>query len=217
MKWSTEESNLNPFESNRFPGGHPSTQISCSIFLLDNISTPVTIRPCFRTIAIETSPTATLTSQQEESHVSSMDVPQAQQSVSKTARESSAEAQAEGTSQSDSKLLHGVRSGTENDPLCHYCIVRRDLPRGAQAAQLIHAAGESSPGNLPASTFAVALTCRDENELQQLAIRLDRDGCDFVLIREPDAPYHGQLMAIGVRPTLKSKVRRSLSNFPLVK
>lgn len=95
--------------------------------------------------------------------------------------------------------------------------MRRDLPPGTQAAQLIHAAGESSPGNLPNSTFAVALTCRDEGELHQLAIRLDRAGIDFKLIREPDAPYNNQLMAIGITPIRKSRVRKLLSNFPLVK
>lgn len=104
-----------------------------------------------------------------------------------------------------------------NDPLVHYCVVRRDIPFGVQAAQLVHAAGESSPGNLPTSTYAVALTCRDEAELHQLAIKLDAAGISFKLIREPDAPYFGELMAIGIRPIQKSKVRRYLSNFPLVK
>lgn len=95
--------------------------------------------------------------------------------------------------------------------------MRRDLPIGAQAAQLIHAAGESSPGNLPKTTFAVALTCRDESELQQLAIRLDHAGISFKLICEPDEPYNGQLMAIGILPVRKSRVRRLLSNLPLLR
>ncbi len=82
---------------------------------------------------------------------------------------------------------------------------------------MIHAAGESSPGNLPNSTFAVALTCRDESELQQLAIRLDHAGIAFKLIHEPDAPYNNQLMAIGVMPVKKSVVKKLLSNLPLLK
>ena len=81
----------------------------------------------------------------------------------------------------------------------------------------IHAAGESSPGNLPSSTYAVALTCRDEAELHALAIRLDAAGLRHHLVREPDEPYNGQLMAIGIAPTLKSHVRRIVANLPSAK
>lgn len=88
---------------------------------------------------------------------------------------------------------------------------------GAQAAQLIHAAGESSPGNLPKSTFAIALTVRDEAELHELAIKLDHAGIAFKLIHEPDEPFNGQLMAIGVLPRPRSQLRRHLSNLPLLK
>lgn len=95
--------------------------------------------------------------------------------------------------------------------------MRRDIPFGAQAAQLIHAAGESSPGNLPKTTYAIALTCRDEAELHELAIKLDAAGVTFKLIHEPDAPFLGQLMAIGIVPDRKSKLRRLLSNLPLLK
>jgi peptidyl-tRNA hydrolase len=96
-------------------------------------------------------------------------------------------------------------------------VVRRDLPRGTQAAQLIHAAGHSSSGKLPNGTFAVALTVKDEDELRQLAERLKANSIPHELIFEPDPPYNGQLMALGISPGYKSSFRRYLSNLPLVK
>jgi peptidyl-tRNA hydrolase len=105
----------------------------------------------------------------------------------------------------------------EVDVLTHYVIVRRDLPPGTQAAQIIHAAGESSPGNLPSHTYAVALTCTDECELYELAIRLDAAGIKHKVIAEPDEPYNGAFMAIGIFPKPRSQIRRHLSNLPLLK
>lgn len=95
--------------------------------------------------------------------------------------------------------------------------MRRDLPRGTQAAQLIHAAGHSSPGGLPDHTFAIALTCLDEVELRALSLRLDAAGIKHERIHEPDEPYNGQLMALGLPPAYKSTYRRFLSNLPLIK
>lgn len=57
---STEESNLNPFESNRFPGGLPSTQKSCSVQLgRGEIRThePLAGLPVFKTGALSHSAT----------------------------------------------------------------------------------------------------------------------------------------------------------------
>ena len=97
-------------------------------------------------------------------------------------------------------------------------MTRRDLPRGAQAAQLIHAAGHSSPGtNLPSGTFAIALSCQDEAELRSLSERLEVAGIPHHRINEPDEPYNGQLMAIGLPPAYKSTYRRYISNLPLIK
>lgn len=84
--------------------------------------------------------------------------------------------------------------------LTHYCIVRADLPRGVLAAQLIHAAGESSAGRVPKGTTAVVLAARDEAHLSSLERRLLRLRIDHRAIREPDPPYHGALMAIGLAP-----------------
>lgn len=95
--------------------------------------------------------------------------------------------------------------------------MRTDLPRGIQAASLVHAAGESSPGNLPEGTYAVALGVPSELALQAVAARLTRAGVPFVPITEPDAPYAGALMAVGVVPARKEVLRRHLSDLPLVK
>lgn len=101
--------------------------------------------------------------------------------------------------------------------LTHYCVVRADLPIGAQAAQLIHAAGMSSMDNLPAGTYAVALTVKDEAELRSLAETLEREGLSRQLIVEEDAPYSGQAMAIGIPPADRKTLKRYLSKYPLLK
>lgn len=85
-------------------------------------------------------------------------------------------------------------------------------------AQLIHAAGESSPGNLPENTHAVALYAKDEEELLALAKRLEDAKIAHRLIREPDAPYNGAAMAIGLVPCARTTpVKKILGRYPLVK
>lgn len=104
----------------------------------------------------------------------------------------------------------------QNRPLTHYCVVRADLPVGMQAAQLIHAAGYSSPGNLPAGTYAVALHARDELHLRAIAAALDCAGLPHHLIVEADAPYEAQAMAIGIPPTaVRRKLKPILGGLPL--
>lgn len=96
-------------------------------------------------------------------------------------------------------------------------IARADLPRGIQAANLVHAAGESSPGNLPSGTFAVVLTTPDEASLAGVADRLTCAGISHTLIHEPSAPYNGALMAIGCTPGDKEVLKRHLSSLPLLR
>lgn len=96
-------------------------------------------------------------------------------------------------------------------PTTHYCIVREDLPRGTLAAQLIHAAGETSTGDLPEDTHAVALAARDEEHLALVEQELIRLGIRHKAIREPD--LNNELMAIGILPiidraTLKPVTKR---------
>lgn len=100
----------------------------------------------------------------------------------------------------------------------HYCIVRADLPRGVLAAQLIHAAGESALGGVPEGTRAVALAARDEAHLRSLERRLRRLGIDHRAIREPDPPWNGALMAIGLTPVDdRTTVRRVTRRLPLLR
>jgi hypothetical protein len=99
--------------------------------------------------------------------------------------------------------------------------VRRDLPLGTLAAQLIHAAGASAalgPGALPPDTRAIALMVVDEAELAVLAERLELAAVPHVAIREPDPPWSGALMAIGIPPLADPRAaRRVLARLPLLR
>jgi len=101
--------------------------------------------------------------------------------------------------------------------LAHYCITRADLPHGVQAAQLIHAAGESSPGNLDSRTFAFALVVNNEEELKNLSYDLFMAGIPHKSILEPDAPWNGQIMAIGVCPAPRKELKKFFSKLKLLR
>jgi hypothetical protein len=94
-------------------------------------------------------------------------------------------------------------------------IVRENLPPGVLAAQLVHAAGESSDGNLKDGTFAIVLAVPDEATLLAVRARLSLAGVEHIAVHEPDAPYRGALMAIGARPGPRSVLRRHFANLPL--
>ncbi len=104
-----------------------------------------------------------------------------------------------------------------HSPFYHYIVVRRDLPPGVVAAQVVHAAGESAAGlpPLPENTHAVVLAVPDEDRLLWLAHRLTRAGIAHKLIREPDAPYNGAATALGIPPQPRENLRRLLSSLPL--
>lgn len=98
-----------------------------------------------------------------------------------------------------------------NTPLTHYCIVRNDMPLGNICAQLVHAAGESSPGNLPKGTYAVVLQVPNEEALMQIHKQLLQYSIQHKLIREPD--LNDQATAIGIipqerSPTIKKVLRK---------
>ncbi len=82
-------------------------------------------------------------------------------------------------------------------------------------AQLIHAAGESSPGDLSSGTYAIALAAKSELQLLALEQRLISQNIPHAAIREPD--WDGQLMAIGIAPCDRSIVRKEVSQLPLIK
>jgi hypothetical protein len=91
------------------------------------------------------------------------------------------------------------------------------VPQGVRDANLIHAAGESSPGKLPPTTSAVSLTCPDEAALAVLAKLLSAAGVRHRAIVETVGPHAGQLMAIGLEPCAKEVPRQFLSSLPLSK
>jgi peptidyl-tRNA hydrolase len=95
--------------------------------------------------------------------------------------------------------------------------VRQDLPLGFLAAQVTHAAGESSPGGLKPGTNAVVLAVRSEAELAALDRRLAQEGVEHVTICEPDPPWNGALTALGLPPTAdRGRLRPFLSSLPLL-
>lgn len=94
-------------------------------------------------------------------------------------------------------------------------MVRVDLPRGIQAANIVHAAGESGP--VPRGSHAVCLTVPDEATLRVVADRLSAAQIRFVSIVETDTPYTGQMMALGCMPAGKAELRRVLSALPLLR
>jgi hypothetical protein len=96
-------------------------------------------------------------------------------------------------------------------------IVRRDLPLGILAANLVHAAGETSPGDLPTGTHAIVLVVPNEGALKAVAARLELAQVPCKRIEEPDAPFNGALMAVGCMPGRKEVLRRYLSSLPLLK
>jgi len=98
-------------------------------------------------------------------------------------------------------------------------VVRRDLPFGILVAQTVHAAGETAlPGGVPSGTRAVALAAKNEQHLLKIANQLRSRLISFKVIYEPDSPWNGAAMAIGLYPTQNRKpIKRALSRLPLIK
>lgn len=97
-------------------------------------------------------------------------------------------------------------------------IVRADLPLGFLASQVVHASGETSPGNLAEGTYAVVLAVPGIKELLNVRRDLEDYGIPHKLIVEPDAPHNGAPTAIGLTPTKdRRKVRKVLGRLPLLK
>ncbi len=100
--------------------------------------------------------------------------------------------------------------------LVHFVILRGDLPHGLQVANAVHAAGESVADRVPHGTIAVALRAAHEQQLREVAGRLEARGIPHRLVIEGDGPHAGQLMAIGVEPTTDRRaVGKVVSALPL--
>lgn len=65
--------------------------------------------------------------------------------------------------------------------------------------------------------IAVVLGARNEAKLRRLERQLVEAGMPHAAIYEPDPPYHGALMAIGLAPTTKAIGGPLVSDFQLVK
>jgi len=98
--------------------------------------------------------------------------------------------------------------------VCHYVVVRSDIPHGAQVAQAVHAAGESTRERVLPGTIAVALHARDEAHLRELHEKLVVANIPHHVVEECD----GQWMAIGIEPTTnRAAIRKVTSALPLVR
>lgn len=82
---------------------------------------------------------------------------------------------------------------------------------------IAHAAGESSTGDLDPGTYAIVLATKSEKELQDVLMVLEVNKVDFTPIYEPDPPWNGQLMAIGLKPIPRNVGRKLLSCLPSYK
>jgi peptidyl-tRNA hydrolase len=108
--------------------------------------------------------------------------------------------------------------------LCHYIIVRRDLPLGVLAAMITHAAGESAAlysdpedGRFR-HAIAVVLEVKTEEDLLEANEYLFSNNIQRVLVKESGGPYDGQYMAIGLVPLERNeRVRGLLDSFQTLK
>lgn len=81
---------------------------------------------------------------------------------------------------------------------------------------IAHAAALSSLGTT-SNTFVVVLAAPNESSLLALERKLQQEGLPFVAFREPDAPYNGALMSIGINPVPDRRmVRRFVRDFHLL-
>lgn len=85
---------------------------------------------------------------------------------------------------------------------------------GVAAAQAAHAAAESIR-RLPVSdqTHVCVLVADTSDMIESLATRLAADGVHHVVIREPDAPYNGAAVALGMEPQDRERIGPYVEQF----
>lgn len=69
---------------------------------------------------------------------------------------------------------------------------------------------------MPEGTYAIALQVPSEGALEAVSARLKRLGIPHHRVIEDDAPYSGQLMALGIMPALRHTLKPHLSSYALV-
>lgn len=68
----------------------------------------------------------------------------------------------------------------------------------------------------PAETIVVVLGARNEQRLAKLEASLRAAAIPHVAIREPESPYNGGLVAIGLVPAERDTVRRYINDFHML-
>lgn len=103
--------------------------------------------------------------------------------------------------------------GFECDPACS---CGHDYVRGYGYAYDEGCGECMGHGLRPPVIHAVALAARNEQDLIELDLALREAEIPHMTIREPDAPYFGQITSIGIEPTKdKAKLRPFLKRFKL--
>lgn len=93
----------------------------------------------------------------------------------------------------------------------HYIVVRADLPLDALIVNVAHAAGESLvEAPIPKTTRLVLLQVPNALELAETAVSARMKGFTVADVYEPDPPYNGALMAIGLAPSTRRNQLRKL-------
>lgn len=98
-------------------------------------------------------------------------------------------------------------------------VVRRDLPLGYQAVQSTHAAinfifehpDRASPWYYNSNTIA-QLSCKDENELEDLIQKCEQNNLAHTIFIEPD--IGNEITSIAIEPS--DITRKITSRFPLL-
>ena len=101
-------------------------------------------------------------------------------------------------------------------PLYQYIVLHKscgNLP-GIAAVQAVHAATECLR-ELPvaATTHVCILQANTSADLEALAVRLTDNGIHHTIIREPDSPYNGAAVAVGIDIMTRELVRPHVSDF----
>lgn len=84
---------------------------------------------------------------------------------------------------------------------------------GVAAAQSAHAACGAMRGAENPETHRVILSADSSAVLEAIASDLTVAGINHVVIREPDEPYNGTAVAVGVEPMERERIRGLLANF----
>lgn len=92
--------------------------------------------------------------------------------------------------------------------------VQSASPQGVEVAGSIPARGATFD---PSETYAIVLGARNESRLLKLERALREAGVPHVAVREPDSPYNGQLMAVGLVPAPAHELRRHVADFHMLR